>query len=137
VTASAPPTAAKLPEPLWVPRAAVGVIHAQLVSLFGGLRGVRDGGLVESALDRPRNRWAYETGVDLADLAACYCVGLTKNHDFVDGNKRTAFQTMFVFLDINGHTLTADEAEVAALMVEVATGETDELALAAWVREHI
>lgn len=124
------------PEPIWVPRAAVGVIHAQLVSTFGGLRGVRDGGLVQSAIDRPRNRWLYEPDVDLADLAASYCIGLTQNHGFVDGNKRTAFQTMFVFLDMNGLELIAAEAEVVPVMVDVAAREIDEGALAEWIREH-
>ncbi len=126
----------ELPEPIWVPRAAVGVIHAQLVSTFGGLRGVRDGGLVESAMDRPRNRWLHQPTVDLADLAASYCVGLTQNHGFINGNKRTAFQTMFVFLDMNGLELIAAEANVVPLMLDVATGEIDERALAEWVREH-
>jgi len=126
----------ELREPIWVPRIAVGIIHARLVSTFGGLQGVRDVGLVESAVDRPRNRWLYEQGVDLADLAASYCIGLTKNHGFIDGNKRTAFQTMFVFLDTNGLELVADETDVVALMLDVATGEIDERVVAQWIRQH-
>lgn len=125
------------PEPLWVSRAVVVVIHARVVGTHGGQRGVLDGGLVESAIARPRNRRAYDSGVDVADLAASYCAGLARNHGFIDGNKRTAFQTMFVFLDMNGLELVADETEVVPLMLDVATGVVDEKVLAEWVREHV
>ena len=103
----------------------------------GGLHGIRDPGLLESALDRPKNRYHYESDVDLADLAASYGLGLAKNHAFVDGNKRTAFQVMYTFLGLNGVRLPAPEATVVTLMVEVATGEVDETLLAAWCRDHL
>ncbi len=85
-------------EPTWLSRSIIDAIHESLVSQFGGSNGVRDDGLLESALDRARNRWGYDETADIADLAASYGVGVAKNHAFVDGNKRSAFQAMYVFL---------------------------------------
>jgi death-on-curing protein len=123
-------------EPRWVPRRAVDAIHADLIRVHGGSFGVRDEGLLESALNRPRQRWTYDPDADLAACAAAYVVGIAKNHACVDGNKRTAFQVMYVFLGLNGLRLVADEREVVALMLDVATSVLDEAALAAWVRAH-
>ncbi len=121
-------------EPRWVSRVIANAMHAEIVRTLGGLHGVRDKGLVESALDRPRNLFAYNPTADLADLAAAYGLGLTKNHGYVDGNKRTAFQVMFVFLDLNGFTIVApDEADVVRIMLGVADGAVSESDLAAWV----
>ncbi len=78
-------------EPIWVSRTAAEAIHADQISQHGGAHGLRDEGLLESALARPRMQWHYDQAVDVADLAAPYCIGLAKNHVFVDGNTRTAF----------------------------------------------
>jgi death on curing protein len=123
-------------EPRWVPRPVVDAVHADLVRTVGGSFGIRDEGLLESALHRPMQRWAYDAASDLALCAAAYCVGLARSHAFVDGNKRTAFQVMYVFLGLNGQRLVADGREVVGLMVDVATGAVDEAALAAWIRGH-
>lgn len=122
-------------EPQWVSRVIANAMHAEIVRTLGGLHGIRDKGLIESALDRPRNQFAHAPTADLADLAAAYGFGLTKDHGYVDGNKRTAFQVMFVFLDLNGFTLVApDEAEVVRIMLGVADGAISEQELAAWIR---
>jgi death on curing protein len=123
-------------ESRWVSRVIANAMHAEIVRTLGGLHGIRDKGLIESALDRPRNLFAYSPTADLADLAAAYGFGLTKNHGYVDGNKRTAFQVMFVFLDLNGFTIVApDEADVVRIMLGVADGAVSESDLAAWVRQ--
>lgn len=103
----------------------------------GGSLGVRDEGLLESALERPRHRWQYAPESDLAALAASYGFGIARNHPFVDGNERTAFQTMYVFLGLNGFRVRADEAEVVRLMLDLASGGIGEPELAAWLRGHI
>jgi death-on-curing protein len=124
-------------EPRWVPRGAVDAIHADLVQTHGGAHGLRDDGLLESALARPRQRWHYEPTSDIAALAAAYAVGITCNHAFVDGNKRTGFQATYVFLALNGLRLVAPEPTVVTLMRDVATGMVDEGALAEWIRAHV
>ena len=123
-------------EPKWMQRAWVEAIHADQIKQHGGSPGVRDEGLIESALARPRNLFAYE-GQDLARLAAAYAYGLGRNHGFIDGNKRIAFQTMYVFLGLNGWRLTAEEPGVVQVMLDVAAGTMSEADLAAWVRDHI
>lgn len=112
-------------------------LHEQLIREYGGASGVRDPGLVESALDRPRNRWHYEEDVDLPDLAAAYGWGLVKNHGFVDGNKRIGATAIGVFLGLNGHELEAPEPELVSAILAVATGEWSEADLAAWIRDHV
>lgn len=123
-------------EPKWMQRAWVKAIHADQIRQHGGSPGIGDEGLIESALARPRNLSAYERK-DLARLAAAYAYGLARNHGFIDGNKRIAFQTMFVFLGLNGWRLVAEEPEVVRVMVDVAAGTTSEADLASWVRDHI
>ena len=103
---------------------------------FGGSPGVRDQGAIESALARPQNLFAYGEP-DLCDLAAAYTAGICQNHGFVDGNKRTAFLTGFVFLYENGFTIVAEQAEVIAAMLSLADHTLDESGYAAWLREHI
>lgn len=123
-------------EPVWVEPAAVARFHSESLIEFGGLPGVRDSGAIESALARPRNLIAYGEP-DLCDLAAAYTAGLCQNHGFVDGNKRTAFLTGFVFLYENGRTILAEQAEVIAAMLSLADHTLDETGYAAWLREHI
>lgn len=121
-------------EPLWLPRLAVEAVHADQIRTHGGQLGLRDEGLLESALSRPRQRHAYDSEADLAKLAAAYGFGLAKNHPFVDGNERIGFVAMNMFLILNGHEIEAPQAEVVDVMLGVAAGEVDEPALAGWVR---
>lgn len=127
------------PEPRWLTRRVVLAVHYDLIRQHGGSHGLRDEGLLESALDRPLNRWAYaedpDSAPDVHDLAAAYGVGIARNHPFVDGNKRVAFQAMYVFLGLNGRRITAPEPAVVELMTGVADGSVDEEAVAAWLRE--
>lgn len=102
----------------------------------GGRHGIRDEAAIGSALARPRRKWEYEKGCDLADLAAAYGYGLVRNHRFADGNKRVAFMAMYVFLGVNGRRLEAPEPEVVAVMNDAASGRLGEDELATWVREH-
>lgn len=126
------------PEPRWLTERIVLAIHYDLVRQHGGSHGLRDRGLLESALARPLNLRAYsddsEDSPDLYALAAAYGVGIAKNHPFVDGNKRVAFQEMYVFLGLNGRRITAPEPAVVELMTGVADGSVDEDALGEWLR---
>jgi death on curing protein len=123
-------------EPNWLSTAIVLSIHGDQIREHGGRPGVRDPGLLESALDRPRNRFHYEPESDLAALAAAYGFGIAKNHPFIDGNKRVAFQAMYVFLGVNRRTITADEQEVVRLILDLAAGHITEKKLADWIREN-
>ena len=123
-------------EPVWIPRDLAEAFHHDQLQKHGGRFGVRDENLLESALARPRQRWAYEDGVDLADLAASYALGIPKNHSFIDGNKRTAFMALYTFLRINGGRLEAAEPEAVEVMLGVAAGELGEPELAAWCRDR-
>ncbi|MBC7622121.1 MAG: type II toxin-antitoxin system death-on-curing family toxin [Aeromicrobium sp.] len=120
---------------IWIDARAIVAIHDEQLAEHGGAAGLRDRGLLESALARPVNLAAYESP-DVAALAAAYAVGLAKNHPFVDGNKRTAFVAMELFLHLNGHELLADDAQCVLTMLAVAGGEIDEPALAEWIRQH-
>ncbi|MFB3112425.1 MAG: type II toxin-antitoxin system death-on-curing family toxin [Gemmatimonadales bacterium] len=112
-------------------------IHSDQIQAHGGSLGLRDRGLLESALDRPRNRLRYEPDSDLPALAAAYGFGLANNHPFVDGNKRVAFQSMYLFLGLNGFRIEAPEEEVVAVVLSLASGDVDESGLADWLRQHI
>ena len=112
------------------------VVHADQVKAHGGSLGLRDKGLLDSALGRPRNRFEYESGSDLCGLAASYGFGIAKNHPFIDGNKRVAFQAMYLFLGLNGLRINAPEEEVVGLILALASGELDEPELATWLRNH-
>jgi death-on-curing protein len=108
-----------------------------LLREHGGSPGIRDPGLLESALARPRHKWTYKKKPDLSELAAAYGYGLARNHGFVDGNKRIAFMAMYVFLLINGQELEAPEPEVVSLMLAVAEGTMSEKDLVKWVSAHV
>ena len=123
-------------EPKWLSIPIILSIHADQIREHGGRPGVRDEGLLESALDRPHNRFHYEPDADLAALAAAYGFGIAKNHLFIDGNKRVAFQAMYVFLGVNRRAITADEQDVVRLVLSLAAGELTEENLAAWIREN-
>ena len=124
-------------EPLGLKRVWVDAIHFQQLLRFGGLYGVRDDGVIDSALARPLNRWAHENQSDLAALAAAYGYGLTRGHGYLDGNKRVGFVAMAIFLDLNGWSVEAPEPDVVQVMVAVAAGEMSEDALAAWLHRHM
>lgn len=122
-------------EPIWLLTAAVIDIHTEQLAQFGGPDGVRDIGLLESALARPINRHAYgET--DLAALAAGYAFGIARNHPFIDGNKRVALLAMVTFLGLNGVELAVSNAEAAAAILALAAGEVDEDGLTRWIRDN-
>ena len=122
-------------EPRWLTSSVVLAIHADQISKHGASGGLRDRGLLESALERPRNRYRYEPDSDLAGLAASYGFGIAENHPFVDGNKRVAFQAMYVFLGLNGLRIESAEEEVVTLVLSVDSGQIDEPRLASWLRE--
>ena len=122
-------------EPGWLDTDIVLDIHAEQLALFGGGDGMRDLGLLESALARPLNKFAYgET--DLAALAAAYAFEIARNHPFVDGNKRAAFGSMIVFLGLNGIDLDVPPQDATAIILEVAAGEIDEDGLTRWLRDN-
>lgn len=120
----------------WILETAVHAIHDEQIAEHGGLQGVRDITLLQSALARPQNLVAYEEP-DIADLAASYAVGLAKNHPFNDGNKRTAFVVMELFLLLNGFDLVADDGACVLTMLNVAAGDMSEEELATWIRDNI
>jgi death on curing protein len=121
---------------IWVTPDVALAVHAEQIAEHGGSEGVRDAGLVESALARPQNLVAY-TDPDAAELAAAYAFGIARNHPFVDGNKRTAAVISETFLMLNGYTLIASDAELVVAFLALAAGELSEAELAAWFRERI
>ena len=126
-----------IPEPRWIEARAILLLHAESLAEHGGPEGLRDEGLLESALGRPRNISAYQPEADIAALAAGYGWGIAHNHPFVDGNKRAAFLAMGLFLRLNGFRLVADKADATRTMMGVAAGEIDEAVFGDWIRTHI
>jgi death-on-curing protein len=124
-------------EPVWVQGLAIKVLHERSLALHGGPSGVRDEGLLESALERPKNRFHYDGLDDLVELAATYAVAVSRNHPFVDGNKRAAFQAMALFLRANGKRLNADQADAARMVFKLAAGELDIAAVTDWLRPRV
>jgi len=120
----------------WVDKRALLLLHGESLAEHGGLPGLRDEGLLDSALARPLNLAAYGQP-DLAALAAAYGVGLAKNHPFADGNKRVAFLAVGLFLALNGYRLNASQIEATQAMLAVAASEIDEAGFAAWLRQHL
>jgi death on curing protein len=123
-------------EPRWLSVAMVLAFHSNQIREHGGSLGLGDRGLLESALDRPRNKLHYAPDPPLVDLGAAYGFGIARNHPFVDGNKRVAFQSMYAFLRINGLIIEAEEAEIVRVVLALAAGDLDELGLADWLKEH-
>ena len=122
-------------EPIWLDVDEVIDMHAEQLAIFGGPEGVRDRGLLESAILRPVNRWHYGQ-TDIAALAAAYAFGLARNHAFVDGNKRIAFHVMMVFLRGNGIAFAPDPAHATAMILSLAAGEVNEEGLTRWIRDN-
>jgi death-on-curing protein len=123
-------------EPIWLDTSIMLDVHAEQLALFGGADGVRDVGLLESALARPLNKFAHgETG--LAALAAGYAFGIVRNHPFVDGNKRAAFASIIVSLGLNGIDFDASPGEATAMVLGLAAGEIGEDGLARWIADNM
>ena len=122
-------------EPEWVLRETVLTLHEQSLAQFGGLAGIRDEGLLDSALGRPQNLFAYGKPTLFA-LAASYAFGLAKNHPFIDGNKRTAFVTAVLFLELNGRRFSAEEADAAVRTLALAAGEMTEAEYESWLKAN-
>jgi len=121
--------------PVWVLRETVLTLHEQSLAEFGGAAGIRDEGLLDSALAKPENLFAYGKPT-LFELAAGYGFGLVKNHPFVDGNKRVGFIVAVVFLELNGYRFQATEAEAAVRTLALAAGEMSEADFAAWLKAN-
>lgn len=119
----------------WLDKRLILAIHDEQLREHGGAAGVRDDGLLESALARPLNAASYGEP-DLAELAALYALGIARNHPFVDGNKRTAYVALELFLDRNGTDFTASDAEAVIAMLDMAAGELTDEEFTLWVREH-
>jgi death-on-curing protein len=122
-------------EPFWLNRQMIIAIHDEQLTIHGGAGGLRDEGMLESALDRPRNKWTCEQA-ELAELAAAYAFGMARNHPFVDGNKRTALLALYTFLGVNGIDFDVPEAEAAAIILALAAGEVSEESLTRWIRDN-
>jgi death on curing protein len=126
----------KKAEPLWILERVVLAAHDQLLAAHGGAEGLRDAGLFESALARPRQHYAYSSP-DLIELAALYTAGLVRNHPFVDGNKRTGFAIGIVFLELNRFDFKATEEDATQAVLALAAGEMDEAGYTAWLRANV
>jgi death-on-curing protein len=123
-------------EPQWLTRMVIDAIHNDQLREHGGLPGIRDENVLESALARPKQKWHYADNTDIPMLAAAYAFGLVKNHPYRDGNKRIGFLAMATFLGLNGHELEATDAEVVAEILALAGGSAPEESLADWIRQH-
>ena len=122
-------------EPNWLSEDVVTAIHDEQLAIHGGGIGLRDAGMLASALERPVNKWAYED-TELPELAAAYAFGLAKNHPFIDGNKRTALLALYTFLFINDVDFIVSQAEAAAMILALAAGEVGEDGLTRWIRDN-
>jgi death on curing protein len=122
-------------EPKWLTYDQIIAIHSRQLRRFGGAAGLRDDGLLRSAIERPVNKWHYEQA-ELAELAAAYAFGLAKNHAFVDGNKRIAFMSLMIFLRKNGVRFTPEQAHATKIILSLAAGEVSEESLARWIRDN-
>jgi death on curing protein len=123
-------------EPKWLSPVLVTAIHDEAIYEFGGLGGVRDHELLERALDRARNRLAYDPKSSIFELAATLCVGIAKNHPFLDGNKRTALLATRAFLFLNGYMLEPAEQDEVETIVAVAEGKLNQAEVAAWLKTN-
>ena len=122
-------------EPFWLTRDIIIAVHDEQLAIHGGASGLRDDGMLASALDRPRNKFIYEQA-ELPELAAAYAFGMARNHPFVDGNKRTSLLALYTFLGVTGIDFIVPEAEAAAIIVALAAGEVDEEGLTRWIRDN-
>ena len=124
-------------EPRWLSRLVVDAIHADQIHQHGGLAGLREEAVLESALARPQQKWAYDEEPDIAVLAAAYAFGLVRNHPYRDGNKRIGFLALVTFLGINDYNFDATDEDIVSTMLALADGSLSESALALWIRGHL
>jgi death-on-curing protein len=122
-------------EPFWLTRRMIVAIHDEQLAIHGGASGLRDERMLESALDRQKNKWSYESA-GLDELAAAYAFGIARNHPFVDGNKRTSLLALYTFLGVNGIDFVVPEAEAAAIIQSLAAGDVGEQSLSRWIRDN-
>jgi death-on-curing protein len=120
----------------WIPEAAVRVMHAELIAEHGGVEGLRDPGLLSSAVARPKNRRVYGRPSSIFDPVAVYGTGMLRNHPFIDGNKRVAWMVIYAFLEMNGYRLEAPEVEAVGIMLALAAGEVAERSLSGWLKQY-
>ena len=120
-------------EPIWIEKHEALALHNRLLALDDGAVGVRDEGLLESALARPRHLFAYGDDPSVIDMAAAYMAGIVRNHPFIDGNKRTGFVVGVLFLELNGYRFHASEGEATQAVLDLAAGAIDDAALARWL----
>ena len=123
-------------EPVWIDERDALALHDRLLALHGGAVGLRDDGLLKSALARPQQHFAYAESPDIVDMAAAYTWGIVRNRPFVDGNKRTGFVVGVLFLELNGYRFDASEEDAAQMVLELASGNVDESAYIAFLRAH-
>jgi len=126
----------KKKEPLWIEERDALAIHDRLLALHGGATGLRDRGLLQSALARPRQHHAYADKSDIVEMSALYTAGIVRNHPFVDGNKRTGFVIGVLFLELHGFDFSASEADASQAVIDLAAGTLDEAGYTAWLREN-
>jgi len=124
-------------EPVWIDEGDALVLHDRLLALDGGAAGVRDAGLLESALARPKQLRTYGDKPNIIDMAAAHTAGIVRNHPFVDGNKRTGFIVGVLFLELNGYRFTATEEAATQAVLSLAAGSISEVAFAAWLRANV
>lgn len=122
-------------EPIWLDKSTIIMFHDFQIERHGGSNGVRDETLLDSAMGKPKNVYAYDQG-DLFDMAASYSFGIAKNHPFIDGNKRTSFVSAALFLELNGLSLVADKAEAVVMTVSMANSEITQDNYAQWLRSN-
>ena len=123
--------------PIWVDERDVITVHERLLEEHGGSPGLRDRGLLESALARPRQHFAYSEETSIIEMAALYTAGIVRNHPFIDGNKRAGFVAGILFLELNGFEFVSPEEDVIANVLALAAGELDEAGYTAWLRSNV
>jgi death on curing protein len=124
-------------EPVWIEERDALTLHDRLLALHGGAAGIRDPGLLESALARPRHLVTYKDTLDPVEMAAAYTAGIVRNHPFLDGNKRTGFVIGVLFLELNGYRFTASEIDATRTVLALAAGTLDEAGYAAFLRANV
>jgi len=123
-------------KPVWIDERDALALHDRLLALHGGAVGLRDDGLLKSALARPQQHFGYAESPDIVDMAAAYTWGIVRNHPFVDGNKRTGFVVGVLFLELNSYRFNASEEDAAQMVLELASGNLDEAGYTAFLRAH-
>ena len=124
-------------KPVWIDKRDALVLHDRLLALHGGAAGLRDEALLESALVRPQQHFAYAESPNIIDMATAYTAGIVRNHPFVDGNKRTGFVVGILFLELNGYRFTASQEDAAQVVLELAAGDLDETGYSAFLRANV